>query len=121
LLVGALAQAASSWELAVPVDAVTLADAGDAARVIGARLVNAGWRIQVKPVHGGEPLEVLVPRDRLPIRPIPSDDCTLTIDGARCQLLPRDGELAPGHRPHPTWIGSAEQVAGSAKNGHREA
>ena len=88
LLVSAPGRAAEAWELAVPADAVSLDPTGSGAHVTAARVVSAGWLVQVAPDPGGESLEVLVPRGQRTTLPSLGSPCALSIDGTRGHLMP---------------------------------
>lgn len=94
------------WELAVPVDAITLRfpspgsglgsgpgwDPASAARsapggvVASVRPGPADWRVTVRPSGGGDPLAAAVPRTTGG-RPLVGAGCQVVLDGTRCHLM----------------------------------
>ncbi|HLI57937.1 MAG TPA: ATP-binding cassette domain-containing protein [Actinomycetota bacterium] len=86
---------AGTWAVAVPADAVSLGKVGSAATVAASRPGPTHWRVTLASVDGGGVLVAAIPRNGGP-RPAPGSACWVSIDGARCQLMPlTPATLAP--------------------------
>lgn len=97
LLVLAPGAPAPSWELAVPVDAITLDPAGAGAYVESSRLAAGGWRVRVRRITDGATLEALLPRDRFSTAISGDQHCAVSIDASRCHLMPSEEVGTPLH------------------------
>ncbi|GAC1340526.1 MAG: hypothetical protein NVSMB29_09520 [Candidatus Dormibacteria bacterium] len=115
--VEAPADRASTWQLAVPIDAIFAGPTGATALIHACRPAPGGWRLILTSPAGGEPLEALLPADTLASRPIVGGTLRVTLTGERCFLMPRQPALpaqsnGAGSAPAAVTVAEEKQASG---------